>query len=373
MERRDFLSGGFGAVGSFGAAGAVGAMAGLLPGIAGAQDLPAVSWRLTSSFPKSLDTIYGGAEQFARIVEAVTGGKFKISVSGPGEIVPGPGAFEAVQKGTVQCAHTAGYYFLNVNKALAFDTTLPFGMNQRQHNAWVYQGGGLELLRELFAQYNMVNFPMGNTGAQMGGWYNKEIRTLEDVKGLKIRIPGFGAEIWQRLGAAPVNLPGGEIAAALRDKKIDAGEWVGPYDDEKLGLPAVARFYYYPAWWEPSAALSLYVNKAAYDALPAQYKEVINVATGWVNQWMMAAYDSRNPAAFKKMIGSGTRLQLFPNTFMIAAYRAGFSIYDAEAKINPAFKKIYEPWKRSRAEINEWHKTAEAAMTNFLGNWRAEG
>ena len=204
MERRDFLSGGIGAVGT---AGAAGACAGSLPGIASAQDLPSVNWRLTSSFPKSLDTIYGGADQFARIVEAVTGGKFKISVAGPGEIVSGPGAFEAVQKGTVQCAHTAGYYFLNVNKALAFDTTLPFGMNQRQHNAWVYQGGGLKLLRELFAQYNMVNFPMGNTGAQMGGWYDKEIRSMEDVKGLKICIPGFGAEIWKRLGADPVNLP----------------------------------------------------------------------------------------------------------------------------------------------------------------------
>jgi len=368
MERRDFLSGA-------GAAGALSAatLAALAAGSASAQNLPAVNWRLTSSFPKSLDTIYGGAEQFARIIDAITGGRFKITVAGPGEIVPALGAFEAVQKGTVECTHTAGYYFPNINKALALDTTLPFGMNQRQHNAWVYTGGGLELLRGLFAQYNMVNFPMGNTGAQMGGWYNKEIRNVDDVKGLKIRIPGFGAEIWKKLGADPVSMPGGEIAAALRDKKIDAGEWVGPYDDEKLGLPLAARFYYYPAWWEPSATLSLYVNKAAYEALPPPYKEAISVATGWVNQWMMAAYDSRNPQVYKRMIGSGTRVQLFPNNFMIAAYRAAFAIYDAEAATNPAFKKIYEPWKRYRAEINEWHKTAEAAMTNFLGNWRGEG
>jgi len=368
MERRDFLSGALGAGGA-----AAAALAAALPSSANAQNLPTLTWRLASSFPKSLDTIFGGAEQFARIVDAVTGGRFKITIVDNASIAPAKSAFEAVQTGTVECAHSAGYYFLAVNKALAFDTTLPFGMNQRQHNAWVYQGGGLELLRELFAQYGMVNFPMGNTGAQMGGWYNKEIRTLEDVKDLKIRIPGFGAEIWKRLGASPVSLPGGEIAAALRDKKIDAGEWVGPYDDDKLGLPAVARFYYYPAWWEPAAALSLYVNKAAYDALPAPYKEVVNVATGWVNQWMMAAYDTRNPAAYKRMIGSGTRVQLFPNSFMIAAYRSAFSIYDAEAATNPSFKKIYEPWKRYRTEINEWHKTAEAAMTNFLGNWRADG
>ncbi len=364
MERRDFLSGGIGAAG---------ALAGLASVTAAAQNLPAVNWRLASSFPKSLDTIYGGAEQFARIVDAVTGGKFKVSIVDNASIAPAKTVFEAVQNANVECAHTAGYYFLSVNKALAFDTTLPFGLNQRQHNAWVYQGGGLELLRELFAQYNMVNFPMGNTGAQMGGWYNKEIRTLDDVKGLKIRIPGFGGEIWKRLGAEPMALPGGEIAGALKDKKIDAGEWVGPYDDDKLGLPAVARFSYYPAWWEPSAALSLYVNKAAYDGLPAAYKEAVNVASGWVNQWMMAAYDTRNPAAYKRMIGSGTRVQLFPNNFMIAAYRGAFAIYDAEAAGNPAFKKIYDPWKRFRSEINEWHKTAEAAMTNFLGNWRAEG
>ncbi len=364
MERRDFLAGGLGSVGT---------LAALASSTAAAQNLPAVNWRLTSSFPKSLDTIYGGAEQFARIVESVTAGKFKISIIDNAAIAPAKNAFEAVQQGTAECAHTAGYYFLAVNKALAFDTTLPFGMNQRQHNAWVYQGGGLELLRDLFAQYSIVNFPMGNTGAQMGGWYNKEIRTLEDVKGLKIRIPGFGAEIWKRLGADPVSLPGGEIAAALREKKIDAGEWVGPYDDDKLGLPLVARFYYYPAWWEPSAALSLYVNKAAFDALPAPYKEAINVASGWVNQWMMAAYDTRNPTAYKRMIGSGTRVQLFPNSFMIAAFRGAFAIYDAEAAKNAAFKKIYDPWKRYRAEVNEWHKTAEGAMTNFLTNWRAEG
>lgn len=361
MERRSFLAAG---AGTLAAASAI---------TANAQNLPQITWRLASSFPKALDTIYGGADEFAAAIDKLTASRFKITVAAPGEIVPALGNFEAVQKGTIQAAHTAGYYFLNVNKALAFDTTLPFGMNQRQHNAWVYQGGGMALLRELFAQYSIVNFPMGNTGAQMGGWYNKEIRSVEDVKGLKIRIPGFGGEIWKRLGAEPVGLPGGEIVNAIKDKKIDAAEWVGPYDDGKLGLPAVARYYFYPAWWEPSAALSLYVNKAAYEGLPPAYQEAIRVASESVNQWMMAAYDSRNPAAFKQMIGSGTRLQLFPNSLMIAAYRGALAIYDAESAANPAFKKLYGPWKKYKSEINEWHKTAEAAMSNFLANWKAEG
>jgi TRAP-type mannitol/chloroaromatic compound transport system substrate-binding protein len=363
MKRRSFIATGAGSL----------AAAATIKSHAQTSGAPAITWRLASSFPKALDTIYGGADEFAKIVSALTDGKFKITVAAPGEIVPALGNFEAVQKGTIQAAHTAGYYFLNINKALAFDTTLPFGMNQRQHNAWVYQGGGMELLRDLFSQYNIVNFPMGNTGAQMGGWYNKEIRSLEDVKGLKIRIPGFGGEIWKQLGAAPVGLPGGEIVNAIKDKKIDAAEWVGPYDDNKLGLPGVARYYFYPAWWEPSAALSLYVNKAAYEALPPAYKEAIRVASESVNQWMMAAYDTRNPGAFKQMIGSGTRLQLFPNSLMIAAYRSAIKIYDAESAANPAFKKLYGPWKKYKSEINEWHKTAEAAMTNFLANWKAEG
>jgi TRAP-type mannitol/chloroaromatic compound transport system substrate-binding protein len=361
MQRRSFLAAGSAAIAATAAP------------IAGAQNQPAVTWRLSSSFPKGLDTIYGGAEQFSKLVENLTAGKFKITISPPGEIMPALANFKGVQDGTIECAHTAGYYFLNVNTALALDTTLPFGMNQRQHNGWVYQGGGMDLLRELFAQYNMINFPMGNTGAQMGGWFNKEIRTVEDVKGLRMRIPGLGGEIWKRLGAAPVGLPGGEIIAAMTEKKIDAAEWVGPYDDDKLGLAKLARFYYYPAWWEPSAALSLYVNKKAFDALPPAYQEAINVASGYVNQSMMALYDARNPPAFKKLIGSGTRLQVFPNSFMIAAYRAAFSIFDAESEKNPSFKKIYGPWKKYRAEINEWHRTAETSMTNFLTNWKTEG
>jgi TRAP-type mannitol/chloroaromatic compound transport system substrate-binding protein len=358
MKRRSFIAAG----------GAT--LAGAAATNASAQNLPAVNWRLSSSFPKGLDTIYGGAEQFAKMVEALTAGRFKIAVSAPGEIMPALANFKGVQDGTIECAHTAGYYFLNVNSALAMDTTLPFGMNQRQHNGWVYQGGGLELLRELFSQYNIVNFPMGNTGAQMGGWFNKEIRSLEDVKGLKMRIPGFGGEIWKRLGADPVSLPGGEILAAMAEKRIDAAEWVGPYDDDKLGL---ARFYYYPAWWEPSATLSLYVNKKAYDALPPAYQEAVSAAAAVVNQSMMALYDARNPPAFKRLVGSGTRLQVFPNSFMIAAHRAAFAIFDSEAEKNPSFKKIYVPWKKYRADINEWHRTAETSMQNFLTNWKAEG
>lgn len=345
-----------------------------LPGATQAQTAgPSVTWRLHSSFPRTLDTIFGGATQFAQLVEEMTDGRFRITVAAPGEGMAAMANFKAVQDGAIECAHTAGYYFLNVNTALALDTTLPFGLNQRQHNGWVYQGGGMALLRELFAQYNIVNFPLGNTGAQMGGWFNKEIRTIEDIKGLKMRIPGFGGEIWKRLGAEPVNVPGGEIAGALTDKRIDAAEWVGPYDDEKLGLSKLARFYYYPAWWEPSAALSLYVNRRAWDALPKSYQAVVSAAAATANQSMMALYDQRNPTAFKRLIGSGTRLALFPNSFMISAFREANALFEAEAKKNESFGKVYASWRAYRRDIFEWHRTAEAAMTNFLSNWRAEG
>lgn len=227
------------------------------------QVSPNIRWRLASSFPKSLDTIYGGAEVLAKRLSEITGGKFQISVHAAGELMPAFGVVDALQTGSIECAHTASYYFVGKNRAFGFETTLPFGLNQRQQNAWIYYGGGLQLVREFLRDYNIVNFPGGNTGVQMGGWFKKEIKTLADLKGMKMRIPGIGGEIMSRLGAVPQQIPGGEIYQALEKGTIDGAEWVGPYDDEKLGLFKVASHYYYPGWWESNSMYSFYVNAKA--------------------------------------------------------------------------------------------------------------
>ena len=234
-----------------------------------------IRWRLASSFPKSLDTIYGASEVFAKSVSDATGGKMQVSVHPAGELVPAFGVVDAIQNGTVECSHTAPYYFFGKDETFAFDCAVPFGLNSRQQSAWMFEGNGMKLMREFYAGYNIVNFPMGNTGAQMGGWYRKEIKSLDEIKGLKMRIGGFGGKVLAAIGGVPQNIPAGEIYPALEKGTIDATEWVGPYDDQKLGFNKVAPFYYYPGWWEGGPQLSLYVNNKAFDALPADYKAIV--------------------------------------------------------------------------------------------------
>ena len=232
-------------------------------------------WRLASSFPKSLDTIFGGAEIFAKRVEAMTDGKFQIQVFAAGEIVGGLQVADAVQNGTVECGHTASYYYFGKDPTFAFDCAVPFGMNSRQQTAWMIQGGGLELMREFFKDYNIYNIPCGNTGAQMGGWFRKEIKTVQDLQGLKFRMGGFAGAVMSKLGVVPQQIAGGEIYPALEKGTIDATEWVGPYDDEKLGFNKVAKYYYYPGWWEGCAQLSMYIGMAAFNALSKEYRAII--------------------------------------------------------------------------------------------------
>ncbi|PKO79856.1 MAG: ABC transporter substrate-binding protein, partial [Betaproteobacteria bacterium HGW-Betaproteobacteria-13] len=260
MERRKFLKG----------AGLAGVLAaGTAPAIVNAQQQ--IRWRLASSFPKSLDTIYGAAETFSKNVADATGGKFQISVHAAGELVPAFGVVDAIQQGAIDAAHTAPYYFFGKNEAFAFDCAIPFGMNSRQQTAWMYEGNGMKLLREFYAQFSVVNFPMGNTGAQMGGWYRKPIKSPADINGLKMRIGGFGGRVLGKMGGVSQNIPGGEIYQSLEKGTIDATEWVGPYDDLKLGFHKVAPYYYYPGWWEGGAQLSLYINDKQWGALSNEY------------------------------------------------------------------------------------------------------
>jgi TRAP-type mannitol/chloroaromatic compound transport system substrate-binding protein len=248
---------------------------------------------------------------------------------------------------------------------------VPFGLNTRQHNAWVYYGGGLELMREFYKDYNMTSFLMSNTGAQMGGWWRKEIKTPEDMKGVKMRIGGFAGQVMAKLGVVPQQLAGGDIYPALEKGTIDAAEWVGPYDDQKLGFNKVAQYYYYPGWWEGSAALSLYVGLKAYEALPAVYKEAIAVACGDTNTHSVAKYDVQNPKALRELVASGTKFLPFPQSVMEASFNAANELYAETVAKNPKFKKVYDSWKPFRNEEVLWFRVVENTFDNFMARQSA--
>jgi TRAP-type mannitol/chloroaromatic compound transport system substrate-binding protein len=335
------------------------------PGIVRAQ-APAVTWRMALSWPKSLDALYGGAEFIARRVSDATNGKFNIKVFAAGEIVGGLQVLDAVQNGTVECGHTANYYYFGKDPTFGFAAAIPFGMNTRQQAAWMRQGGGLELMREFFREYNCYNIPAGNTGAQMGGWFRKEIKTVADLKGLKMRIGGTAGLVLAKLGVVPQQIAGGDIYPALEKGTIDAAEWVGPYDDEKLGFYKVAKHYYYPAWWEGGTELDLLVNIKAWEALPKDYQAILEAACADSYEWVLTKYDSANPPALKRLVANGVKLQPFSNDIMAACYRTSKEVYDDIAAKNAKFRKVYEPWLKFRDEQVQWFSIAENRYDNFM-------
>jgi TRAP-type mannitol/chloroaromatic compound transport system substrate-binding protein len=356
MQRRQFLK----ASGTGLAATAAAAFA----ASAGA-DLPAIKWRMASSFPKSLDTIYGTGEWLARRLSEITEGRFEIRVFAGGELVPALGVLDAVQQNTVECGHTASYYYHGKNKALSLDTTIPFGLNARQLQAWLYQGG-MKLLREMFAQYNVVNFAGGNTGAQMGGWFRKEVKSLDEMRGLKIRIPGFGAEIFAQMGAVPQQLPGAEIYPALERGAIDAAEWTVPYDDERLGFYKVAQYYYYPGWWEPGPQLTFYVNKEQWERLPPPYRAAFEAASQEAGLLMLAGYDARNPQALQRLVQAGVQLRRYPDDVLVKAYESALKLDEEESARNPTFKSIYDSMRAFQQASDVWQGACEVPMGNFM-------
>jgi TRAP-type mannitol/chloroaromatic compound transport system substrate-binding protein len=355
MRRRSFLT-----------QGAAGVAAGTLAVPALAQALPALNWRLASSFPKTLDTIFGAADVFSRRVAQLTDGRFQIRAFAGGEIVPGLQVMDAVQAGTVEMGHTASYYYYGKDAAFAFDCAVPFGLTSRQQTAWYEQGGGRELMREFFRGYGVVNFLGGNTGTQMGGWYRKPVKSVDDIKGMKIRIGGMAGRVMERMGAVPQQIAGADVYPALEKGTIDAAEWVGPYDDEKLGLYKVAPHYYAPGWWEAGPQLSLFVGIKAWEKLPKQYQSAIEVASYEAHVVMQAEYDAKNPAALARLLKAGVKLNNFSKPIMDAAYAASTQVMEEEALKNAKFKKIYEPWKRFRQDQNMWASVAEAPMQNYL-------
>jgi TRAP-type mannitol/chloroaromatic compound transport system substrate-binding protein len=356
MDRRRLLAGG-GAV-------AAGTATLATPNFAAAQ--PQVRWRCAGSFPKLLDTLYGTQEYVCRRVSEMTDGAFQIQAFGPDEVAPALQVMDVVGQGSVECGYTAASYYADKDPSLAIASCLPFGLNSRQMWSWLHSGGGREALAPLYRDQGVHGIPAGNTGAQMGGWFRREIRSVPDLQGLKFRIAGIGGIALQRLGVTPHLLPGGGIYTALTSGEVDAAEWVGPYDDEKLGLNRAAQFYYYPGWWEWAPSFDLMVNLRAWEGLPDHYKAVLEAAgaEGW--HWMMQRYDAQNPPAARRLIASGTQLRVFPQEVMRACYNACQDLYAELGERNARFKQIHEGWDRFRRETQAWFGIAEDSLANFL-------
>jgi TRAP-type mannitol/chloroaromatic compound transport system substrate-binding protein len=355
MDRRRFVAGG---------AGTAAAATLATPHIAAAQ--PRIRWRCPGSFPKSLDTLWGTQEHIARRVAEMTDGAFQIQAFGPGEVVPALQVMDAVGGGTVECGFTSGYYYLGKDPSLAIVTCLPFGLSSKQHWAWLTHGGARELYAEVYRDHGLIAIPAGNTGSQMGGWFRKEIRSVEDLKGLKFRIAGYGGTVLQKLGVVPQQIGGPDIYPALERGVIDGAEWVGPYDDEKLGFNRIAPNYYYPGWWEYSPSVDLMVNARAHEALPAPYKAILEAACAESWHWMSARYDVLNPPAMRRLLAVGTQLRAFPRDVLTACYRASQEFYAEIGAQNPRFKRLHEQWDRFRVEQTQWARVAEDSLANFL-------
>jgi len=359
MDRRSFLT--KAAIGGVGAA-----AASTLAAPAIAQEQPKITWRITSSFPKSLDTIYGAAETMSEYVKEMTDGNFTIQVFPAGELVPGLEAADAVSSGTVEACHTASYYFWGKDPTYSLGCTTPFGLNVRQMNAWLYYGDGIAQLNEFFNTQNLQYLPCGNTGVQMGGWYRKEIASLADLQGLKMRIGGFAGKVIERLGVVPQQIAGGDIYPSLEKGTIDAAEWVGPYDDEKLGFYKVAPFYYYPGWWEGGPTLSTLVNLAKWNELPPAYQSLLKTACEAANSNMMANYDFKNPAALTALVAGGAQLRPFPQDVLSAAFDAAQAVYEEIKAINPMFKKIKDSQDAFKKDAYLWAQIAEYNYDTFM-------
>ena len=327
--------------------------------------LPRIKWRMATSWPYSLDTIYGGAETISERVDKLSGGNFQIKPYAGGELVPGLEVLDAVQAGSVECGHTASYYYKGKNPCFSFGTSVPFGLTAQQQNAWLYEAGGNEALNKIFSDFGVISFPAGNTGAQMGGWYKQKLEDINSLQGLKMRIPGLGGEVMSQLGVNVQVLPAGEVYLALDRGAIDAAEWTGPYDDEKLGFAKAARFYYYPGWWEPGPTLSALVNLKAWNKLPNEYQEIFKTACYEANLTMLSRYDTLNGSALQRLIQGGTKLIPYEKTILKAAQEAVNQLYSDISIKNKDFRNLYTQWQLFRKEVSAWNKINEYSFLNF--------
>jgi len=330
-----------------------------------AQSLPEVRWRCQSAFPRLFDVLYGTGTKIAERVAQLTDNKFRIQLFPSPEIVPTGGIVDALQSGALECAHTASYYYVGKEPSFAIFTAFPFGLTTRQASAWFRFGGGNELANELFRDYNIVAHTAGDTGAQMGGWFREEVPDLAKLRGLKFRIPGLAGQLFQRLGAVPQNIAPGDIYSALERGVLDAVEFVGPHDDERGNYVRVARYYYAPGFWEPSARLHFMMNARAHEALPDLYKNALTVACNEADAEMNARYDFLNPQALRRLVGAGAQLRFWSRPILEAAWKANEEQIAEIGRSNPRFKKIMDSYLPFRTEQFQWFRIAENSYDNF--------
>lgn len=319
-------------------------------------------WKMVTTWPKNFPGLGLAPENFSRWVDEMSNGRLKIQVHGANEIVPALGVFDAVSSGSVQMGHGAAYYWKGKIPAAPFFTSVPFGMNAQELNGWLHYGGGMELWREIYGPFNLIPFAGGNTGVQMAGWFNREINSVADLKGLKMRIPGLGGEVFSRAGGTAVNIPGGELYTSLQSGVIDATEWVGPYNDLAFGFHQIAKYYYYPGWQEPGPALEIIVNKDAYNSLPPDLQKIIEIAARAANQDMLDEYTARSNSALNELVEKhGVDIRPLPDDVLATLKKLSFEVYDETAKDDPVFAKVYAAYKSYMEDIQDYHKLSEEA------------
>jgi TRAP-type mannitol/chloroaromatic compound transport system substrate-binding protein len=357
MKRRDMLAG-------------VGAMA--LSGCAAEQNCDGITlgsetfeWKMVTTWPPNFPGMGTGVTRMVDHIEKATAGRLKIRVYAANELVPAMQVFDTVSRGTVEMGHGAAYYWKGVTQAAQFFTAIPFGMTVLEMNGWLYAGGGLELYRELYDQYNLMPFPAGNTGVQMGGWFNREINSVEDLRGLVMRIPGFGGAVLERAGGTAITLPGGEIYTSLQTGVIDATEWVGPYNDLAMGLHEAARYYYYPGWQEPGPTLECIINKEAWATLPEDLQTIIELACATLNDQMMAEFSARNADLLAVLEeDSSIEIRAFPNDVLVELRKLTDALIAELIAEDPQAAKIYASFNTYRGKAKRWSAMSEQAFLN---------
>jgi TRAP-type mannitol/chloroaromatic compound transport system substrate-binding protein len=319
-------------------------------------------WKMVTTWPPGFPVLQEGAERFAENVKAMSNGRLNIKVYAGGELIPALQTFDAVSQGTVEMGHGSAYYWAGKVPEAQFFSTVPFGMTARGMNAWLYDGGGLELWKKTYEPFHVVPFPLGNTGVQMGGWFNKEINSLDDIKGLKMRIPGLGGKVFAKAGGNPVLLAGSEVYTALERNTIDATEWIGPFHDQRLGLYRAAEHYYYPGWHEPGTVLELTVNKRAYDSLPADLQAIVANAAQAENVRMLSEMEQKNLTALTELQQrDGVKIHRFPDDVLTRLQALTDETLAEEAAANPKFAEIYQAYDAFRQQNDAWSAISEDA------------